>query len=542
MDDESGGTIACQVNPPKVYAKEIVAHNRGVQDRESASSLSRLKAQQEKPKSDPRLWIYRYQEPPRPALIAAASNERQKATYEPPIYIEGTLVRAVCRIVVNYKSGERMLEALSAEAIDTRAAGSREKYAEWHHAREAMRLRREVYNNREQVRKVMLDEGKEQEAAEKEKPIPEGSIIANAASDWQDGSMTTAAADGSQDSVMTSFTSSLVRSQDFLEKSDRQVTHVFQMNATAFDYSASLSAPAGGSLASPKAKSHKLPSLRRIAAQKIPVTRSLLLLYIKQHFHSLQKAHTTRSSLLSAAPPLEAAAGEVLGASKYGAAGVQGCAISAEQLKQDKALDWLATKCAKAEALAEVGLDSTGPAKGKADRSIISSSASAATLSRDQKPKLRADYVHAKKGKLFSWAIKELFKDGAIFVHVGHSPAATAVAAAPHSAASATRRCLSPKDRNLPALSSCLCTSSATRSRQPDGKAPAAAAAVARETYSLVTPEALLPVLEPIVVRLATAWAPQMVTAEMTLAALKRQDEMFRHVCRETIERALEIL
>jgi hypothetical protein len=48
-----------------------------------------------------------------------------------------------------------MLEAISMEAVDVRANGGKEKYAEWHHAREAMRLQREIYSNREEVGKIL---------------------------------------------------------------------------------------------------------------------------------------------------------------------------------------------------------------------------------------------------------------------------------------------------------------------------------------------------------------------------------------------------
>ena len=48
-----------------------------------------------------------------------------------------------------------MLEAVTIEAIDVKARGGREKYAEWHHAREALRLQRDVYSNKSEVAKFL---------------------------------------------------------------------------------------------------------------------------------------------------------------------------------------------------------------------------------------------------------------------------------------------------------------------------------------------------------------------------------------------------
>ena len=153
MDDESGATISCQVNPAKVYAAQLVAHRAALKADEAISSpTSPTGTESTETRSDPRLWIYRYKEPPRPPIKRI---QRVSKTYEPPIYTEGTLVRAICKIVTNYKSGDRMLEAIAMDAIDVRANEGKEKYAEWHHAREAMRLQREIYGNREEVGKIL---------------------------------------------------------------------------------------------------------------------------------------------------------------------------------------------------------------------------------------------------------------------------------------------------------------------------------------------------------------------------------------------------
>ena len=306
------------------------------------------------------------------------------------------------------------------------------------------------------------------------------------------------------------------------------------MDATAFDVSASISASMSSSTGSTKSgKGGKLPSLRRIADQKIPVSRNLFYLYVKEHF---RKQHRSTSTVLPGTT--SDAPGQILGKGKEGLK-----ALTMDDLKAEKALDWLATKCAKLEAATEAGLSSRTSAKAtKIEASIISSSpVSCRTISDRDKPKLRADYVDAKKGKLFSWAIQQLFKDGVIFVHppgsladrpyAGDDPLATP------RASKGRRDCLCSKDGNaqrqtVMQQASCDCTSAAARSTVLSS----------REAYSMITPESLLPALEPIVVRLSVASAPNAVQPDMVLAALKRKDEMFMHVSRERVEEAMEML
>lgn len=302
------------------------------------------------------------------------------------------------------------------------------------------------------------------------------------------------------------------------------------MDATAFNVSASISASMSSStIAARSGKSGKLPSLRRIAEQKIPVSRNLFYLYVKEHF---RKQHRITSTVLPGVT--SDAPGQILGKGKESLR-----ALTMDDLKADKALDWLATKCAKLEAATEAGLSSRTSAKmTKIEASIISSSpVSCRTTSNSDKPKLRADYVDAKKGKLFSWAVQQLFKDGVIFVHPPASLADwSASVEDPLSTPRALKRrreCLCSKDGNAKTQkASCECRPSASK----------IAVVAAKEAYSMITPESLLPALEPIVVRLSVASAPHPVQPDMALAALKRKDEVFMHVSREKVEEAMEML
>ena len=91
-------------------------------------------------------------------------------------------------------------------------------------------------------------------------------------------------------------------------------------------------------------KGGKLPSLRRIAEQKLPVSRHLFFLYVKEHFRKLQREGS--SAVLPAIS--SDAQGAILGEQQNRVR-----TITSVELRADKALDWLATMCAKAEASTE---------------------------------------------------------------------------------------------------------------------------------------------------------------------------------------------
>ena len=110
--------------------------------------------------SDPRLWIYRYTEPPcNPILVPST----QITDSEIPLHEEGTVLRITGRISINPRSGERQIEAMSLIPITV----EEEKYAEWHHATRCKQSRENLYKNKQKVRDLLdLDGDRMQAAAE----------------------------------------------------------------------------------------------------------------------------------------------------------------------------------------------------------------------------------------------------------------------------------------------------------------------------------------------------------------------------------------
>ena len=305
------------------------------------------------------------------------------------------------------------------------------------------------------------------------------------------------------------------------------------MNATAYNLSASISCSINGSDHSTRkgSKGGKLPSLRRIAEQKLPVSRHLFFLYVKEHFRKLH-----REGIAAVLPASRSEAPGAILSEKQNRLRT----LTSENLRTDKALDWLATMCAKAEASTEAGLSSSSASQAsKVEASIITSSPVKHLTGKNLKkrPKLRAEYVEAKKGKLFSWVIQTMFKEGVVFVHPPGTlslPSAFEDVQNTPRASKMRRTCLCSKDGNIltttTKVQACPCTKSISSQRRKV------------ESYSLITPESLLPALEPIFVRLAAVAAPNPVHPDALLGALKRKDEIFMHVQRETIEEAMEML
>jgi hypothetical protein len=197
VDDDSGASITCCVNPSKVYAKEISASRRqeretlqrqastsqgdttrqealedGQDDDEDMSTTPRASTsmrtslgnldspQPQKTKSDPRLWIYRYKSPPRPVLRKA---NPVTPTFEIPVYNEGAVIRIVGKIFVNPARGnERQIEASSVECLyepeyrmgRRKIPAKGNKYAEWHHTVRCKKARKDC-QDRQKVRVII---------------------------------------------------------------------------------------------------------------------------------------------------------------------------------------------------------------------------------------------------------------------------------------------------------------------------------------------------------------------------------------------------
>lgn len=204
MDDDSGASITCCVNPSKVYAKELAesrrrqdaprlyrsdprSENDSTTDAESIEETSNETGQstpraqrtgrsirsdeddndmtprKAQPKSDPRLWIYRYKSPPRPLPAARPATSFSIPSFTVPLYKEGTILRITGKIFINASRGnERQLEASSVECVyePGYVLGKRiyrekgNKYAEWHHTVKCRKKRIE-YTDREKVRELI---------------------------------------------------------------------------------------------------------------------------------------------------------------------------------------------------------------------------------------------------------------------------------------------------------------------------------------------------------------------------------------------------
>lgn len=207
MDDESGASITCCVNPAKVYAREIsdskrrqasyhssrrnghaIAEGYSTTDSESVEddSLSNAtprtsrskrgsddddednedtprKVGESKPKFDPRLWIYRYKEPPRPSPSSSTSTTSSNpSSFEIPLYKEGTILRIIGKIFLNTTRGnERQIEVSSIECVyeegyineyRRKVPPKGNKYVEWHHAVKCRKKRKECFGDKEKVR------------------------------------------------------------------------------------------------------------------------------------------------------------------------------------------------------------------------------------------------------------------------------------------------------------------------------------------------------------------------------------------------------
>lgn len=118
-----------------------------------------------KPKSDPRLWMYRYKSPPRQGSTTSrlSSSSPRSPTYQIPLYNEGTVLRITGKIFLNTARGnERQIEASTVEAVYepehrigrkiVKETGN--KYAEWHHNLKCKRKRLD-FKDREKVRELI---------------------------------------------------------------------------------------------------------------------------------------------------------------------------------------------------------------------------------------------------------------------------------------------------------------------------------------------------------------------------------------------------
>lgn len=212
MDDDSGASITCCVNPAKVYAREIsdskrrqaschssrrnghataegysTADSESREDDSSSNSTPRAsraqrgsddddednedtprKVKEAKPKFDPRLWIYRYKEPPRPLPSSSTSStysNTSSSAFEIPLYKEGTILRITGKIFINPQRGnERQIEVSSIERVyeegyineyKRKVPAKGNKYVEWHHAVKCKKKRKELFPDKEKVREFI---------------------------------------------------------------------------------------------------------------------------------------------------------------------------------------------------------------------------------------------------------------------------------------------------------------------------------------------------------------------------------------------------
>lgn len=210
MDDDSGASITCCVNPAKVYAREISDFKRrlasfhcprrrrnpeeysttdseSIEDESQETSTPRASrskrgsdddeednedtprsVEEAKPKFDPRLWIYRYKEPPRPfpsSSTSSTSSNSSSATFEIPLYKEGTILRIIGKIFINPQRGnDRQIEVSSIECVyeegyineyRRKVPPRGNKYSEWHHAVKCKKKRKELFGDKEKVREFI---------------------------------------------------------------------------------------------------------------------------------------------------------------------------------------------------------------------------------------------------------------------------------------------------------------------------------------------------------------------------------------------------
>ena len=338
---------------------------------------------------------------------------------------------------------------------------------------------------------------------------------------------------------------------------------------------------------SPENKRKKLPSLHTLAEQKVDITKERFYLYVHQYFRS-------RSSERLA---------DAMG---------QGRMITMSQLRADKSLEWLASKCARGEARKiaafkdqqeceaktrkESPQKTIGRSRGTAADSLILPSSSPlrafedgrrqkkqfqtltdATSTKEGEKKVRAAWVENRKTQLFAWAIKRLREDGIIIVHlpdlstpgcVRSERKASLDADATPKASRTQKNCNmharaisalpTEQDANLPygqqlksatsnpckpnarAPLACLCSSTSIVEKPP----------MVEESYALLTPTLLVPVLERIVSQLRarhsdlydqSLQASCMQPGVSEVWAALRRDEMWRFVGREVVEEALRM-
>lgn len=211
--------MTCIVRPQHVYQHEMKIFRRAhtqeaghdlIADRTSGGGTSGDplvldeydSSDDTTPKSDPRLWVYRYTAPPAVPPAARKGKPDAPAHFVPPIHAEGSLVRIIGNISVNPKNGERQLDAYRIDRIDT--ADPANRYAEWHHQREARRLMREVYSRRDRVLDFIV--GGPALVVESQ-----GSVLNDSDTrEDMDHTLTQGGATPSETSSMTGLTSSLV--------------------------------------------------------------------------------------------------------------------------------------------------------------------------------------------------------------------------------------------------------------------------------------------------------------------------------------------
>ena len=220
--------------------------------------------------------------------------------------------------------------------------------------------------------------------------------------------------------------------------------------------------------------------------------------------------------------------------------------MDVQELASDRSLDWLLRQCAKQEYKREADLSepsermkvkgvgasiilpTSSPARPgvSSSRSRISSQAGAAG---------KETFIMARKAKVLVWGIATLVRDGVLRCH---PPNLRVEKARPASS------CLCVKDGNA-AVSHAIRTDNEAACSVPSCSASNVSRQEATETYSLISAEAFLPLIEQLTMRNflnGTGTMSDRPSVEAVLEMLKRQDDMFRYITRETVEEAMAML
>jgi hypothetical protein len=211
--------------------------------------------------------------------------------------------------------------------------------------------------------------------------------------------------------------------------------------------------------------------------------------------------------------------------------------FNVQDLARDRSLDWLLRQCAKQEYKREAEFSEPSErarAKG-VDASVIlptSSPARPGASRTSSRPGAagKEDFIIARKATVLNWAITTLVRDGVLRCH---PPELHVEKVRPAS------RCLCVKDGNA-AMSRPTRNDKAACS-EPSCSASKASQQEDSETYSLISAEAFLPLVEQLTMRNLMDGAgtqSRRPSVDVVLEMLKRQDDMFRYITRETVEEA----